>query len=148
MRTARGFWAASFLAGVLVIGVAFLRRMTQFEALRGYIGGLQPGYDTAMVDRVATLAFWGSLAVLALLVVVEALLRPATERRRGTRWAMLILLLCHLAVAIGADPFLALGEAAAYSRVLLGAQLLLAAAALSTTALAGRGEKEIGPHGI
>jgi hypothetical protein len=143
MRLARAFWVASFLVGVLVVAIAFLRRTTQFTDLHVFIRGLQPGYDTAAVDRAATLAFWGSLAALALFLLVEALLRPVTERRTGARWAMVVVLLGHAALAVGADPFIALGEAATYSRLLLGIQLLLAAAALTATALARRGEKQV-----
>src|SRR3954470_3927716 len=65
-RTARVLWAASFVAGALVIAIAVIRRTTQFQDLQKYVAGLAPDASSSTVETASAIAFWGALAALAI----------------------------------------------------------------------------------
>ncbi|WP_286276767.1 hypothetical protein [Naasia aerilata] len=138
LRLSRILWGLSFVAGVLLLAIAFLRRSRQFELLRGFVSDAEPGYDASTVDTAATVAFWGALAALAVFTVAEILLRGPAERRAGVRWVLLLVLVVHGTVALVGEAFVALAEGAVAFRWLLGAQLVLGAAALAAASLRGR----------
>jgi hypothetical protein len=137
-RLSRVLWALSFLAGALLVAIAFLRRSRQFELLRTFISDAEPGYDPGTVDTAATIAFWGALAALAAFTLAELMLRGAAERRAAVRWILLLVVAVHGTAALVGEAFVALAEGAVPFRWLLGAQVLLAVAALAVSALGRR----------
>lgn len=140
ITAARMLWITSFLLGFLAIGVAFLARASQVDELQELIGDLMPGESDSTLERAAGIVYWACVAGIVLVILVEALLlRLVMSRRRGVRWAMLLFLFAHAAVAVVADTFLALGDAGGYLRLLLAAQLLLAGIAAIVALLPGSG---------
>ena len=140
ITASRSLWLVSFVLGFLAIGVAFLARTAQVDELQDLIRDLMPDESDATLERAAQLVFWSCIGALVLVMVVEALLlRLVMNRRRGVRWALVLFLFGHAAVAVAADAFLALGDTGVYLRLLLAAQLLLAALAAIVGLFPGAG---------
>ncbi|NMR31183.1 hypothetical protein [Crystallibacter degradans] len=139
MKATRTLWLLSFLAGFVAIVFAYLSRDARLEWLRALAAELGPDQDSQTLDAVAALAHWGSLGVLVLIIVIEALLlRPMMRQRGWVRWVQLGVLLSHGGAAVLADAVLvAPGGGEDYLRLLLGVQLVLAAAALVISVLPG-----------
>lgn len=139
VKAARSLWIISFAVGLLAAVFVFLARNAQVERLRQLVTDLQPDRNAETLRAVATFVVWGSLGALVLLIVVEALLlRVMMRRHGGARWALLIVLLIHGAVAVLADAIVvAPTDEGVYVRILLGAQLLLAVAGLVVSMLPG-----------
>lgn len=135
-RAARVVWGLSFLAGIVALVVAFLRRTDQFARLRTLIEDTMPGYDAETVDTAATVTFWATFAALAVFLLVELMLRGPAERRAMARWGLLLVLVVHTAVAAAAISFIALDAEGTSTRLLVLAQLVLAALALLLTTIA------------
>lgn len=138
MRTARWVWGLSYLAGIVALFVAFLRRTDQFGRVRSVIDDLDPGRDAETVDRIAAIAFWGTFGALAFFLLLELLLRGRAERKAGARWLLLLVLLVHTSVAVVLVSFVALGAEGTPTAVLVFVELGLAAVALLVTAIAAR----------
>jgi len=140
LRVSRGVWIASFVVGLLAIAFAFLSRNAQFERLRAVITDLEPGQDAATLDSVTAVVFWGTIAALAVVILVEALLVRAVLRRHGAaRWVLLLFLVLHAAVAVIADGFVGMDEEGLVVRIVLAVQLLLAGVALVLALLSRAG---------
>ncbi|MGO4246739.1 hypothetical protein AB4Y87_05940 [Paenarthrobacter sp. RAF54_2] len=144
----RILWVASFIAGIAVVVTSFFARDSHFDRLKGVIAGKLPDGDALAVEGATAVVFLGSLAMLALVVAMEAvLLAVAFKRRSWARWLLAPLILLHAVVTvITADYVVAPGGAGVLSTVLLAVQYVMAAAGLillflpSTTAwlLSGR----------
>lgn len=147
-RLSRSLWLASFVSGIAVVFTGFLGRDAHFERLKGVIQSMVPDGDANSVEGAAAVVFLGSLAMIAVVVAMEAVLLAILFRRRTwPRWALAPLLLLHAVVTvITADYVVAPGNDGVMAMVLLAAQFILAAAGLillflpSTTAwlLSGR----------
>lgn len=140
ITASRSLWITSFVVGFLAIGVAFLARVSQVDELQELIGDLMPGESEDTVERASAIVYWSCVGGIMLIIVLEALLlRLVTNRRRGIRWAMLLFLIVHAAIAVVADAFLSIGDTGIYLRLLLAAQLLLALLAAVVALLPGSG---------
>ncbi|MPV88189.1 hypothetical protein GB882_05865 [Georgenia ruanii] len=129
--TSRTLWLLSFVAGLVAVGFAWVDRTAGQQRLTELVTELDPTRDPASLESLGRLIFWGSLAAVLLVIVVEALLlRTMMGRRAWARIALLVVLVVHAAVMVLADAYLAApGTAGAGVRWPLVAQLLLAAAA-------------------
>jgi hypothetical protein len=141
-------WVASFAAGIAVVLTSFLSRDSHIDNLEGVIAGMVPDGDIQAIEGTTAVVFLGSLAMLALVVAMEAvLLAVAFKRRSWARWLLAPVILLHAVVTVvTSDCVVAPGSDGILSTVLLAAQYVLAAVALvllflpSTTAwlLSGR----------
>ncbi|WP_309074876.1 hypothetical protein [Paenarthrobacter sp.] len=131
-RLSRTLWVASFVAGIAVVVTGFLDRDSHFERLKGVIGGMVPDGDADAIEGATAVVFLGSLAMLALVIAMEAVLLAVLFKRRiWARWALAPLVLLHAVVTvITADFVVAPGGDGVLTIVLLAAQFILAAAAL------------------
>ena len=132
VKVARSLWILSFAVGALLVIIAFLGRDRQLDALRELVVDLDPARDASTLDAVTELAFWGSLAAFAVVILVEAVLLRAVLRGRGrVRWALVLAVVAQVAASLLADAFLlATDEQGLYLRIALIAQLVSACAAL------------------
>lgn len=131
-RLSRTLWVASFVAGIAVVVTGFLGRDSHFERLKALIAGMVPTGDTDAVEGATAVVFLGSLAMLALVVAMEAVLLAVLFKRRiWARWALAPLLLLHAVVTvITADFVVPPGTDGALTTVLLAVQFVLASAGL------------------
>lgn len=131
-RLSRSLWVASFVAGIAVVVFGFLGRDAHFERLKGVIGGMVPDGDAQAVEGSTAVVFLGSLAMIALVVAMEAvLLMVLFKRRVWARWTLAPLVLLHAVVTvITADFVVAPGADGVLPTVLLASQFILAAAGL------------------
>ncbi|MEO3941934.1 hypothetical protein V3C41_12715 [Paenarthrobacter nicotinovorans] len=129
-RLARSLWIAGFAAGIAVVVFGFLDRDAHFERLKGVISGMVADGDAQAVDGATAVVFLGSLAMIALVVAMEAVLLAVLFKRRvWARWALAPLVLLHAVVTvITADFVVAPGADGVLATVLLAAQFILAAA--------------------
>lgn len=155
VKASRLLWLISFAAGLLAVLILFLGRNAQATQLRELIGGLGPDLDADAVETIATIVFWGSLVALLLVIVIEAMIVRVMMHRHGwARWALLVVLMLHGAVAVLADAFVdALGGEGIYIRVLLVTQWALAGAAFIASCFPNAGawfrtEKEAGTDAL
>ena len=145
----RSLWAASFVAGIAVVVISFLARDSHFDRLKGVIAGKLPDGDAPAIEGATGVVFLGSLAMLALVVAMEAvLLAVAFKRRSWARWLLAPMILLHAVVTvITANYVVAPGSDGVLSTVLLAVQYVLAAAGLillflpSTTAWLNSGRR-------
>ncbi|UXM90851.1 hypothetical protein [Paenarthrobacter sp. JL.01a] len=147
-RLSRSLWVASFLAGIAVVVTGFLGRDTHFERLKGVIQSMVPDGDAKAVEGATAVVFLGSLALIAAVVAVEAVLLAVLFRRRTwPRWVLAPVVLLHAVVTVMTVDYVAApGADGVMATVLLAIQFVLAAAGLvllflpSTTAwlLTGR----------
>ncbi|HXF03061.1 MAG TPA: hypothetical protein VN601_08730 [Arthrobacter sp.] len=118
---------------------AFFARDAILEHVRGLINGLERGDDQETVEALAVVVFWGTLGLLALVILIEAALLVVLLRRHGkVRFVLLAMLFVHGVVTLIADAFLAApGNQELGIRVLLVLQLALAGAAVIASVLHG-----------
>jgi hypothetical protein len=122
----------SFVAGLAVVVTSFLTREARLQRLRTVVDQMAPGGGADAVTTSAGIVFWGSLGAILLVVLVEAAALGLVMRRQAwARWALIPLLLGHLAAVWVAAAFLADGSATNYVVQLWAAQLLLASAGLA-----------------
>jgi len=127
VRTSRLLWIGSFIAGLVVVGIAVLHREAHSEQLTALVEGIAPGRAEETLESVATVVFVAALVALGVVITVQALLLRAMMRHHGSsRMLMLALLPVHVFVAVLADTFLALGPEGIYLRGLLVLQFALA----------------------
>jgi membrane protease YdiL (CAAX protease family) len=101
VRTIRSFLVLSFVLGGITIAFAAVNRTTQVEELRSAIADSIPTMAAETRDIVSAALYLGTLASLAVIVLVEALLlRAIIRRRRGARWGLLVAVIVHLAIAV------------------------------------------------
>ncbi|MHA7209801.1 hypothetical protein [Arthrobacter sp. MDT1-65] len=132
LRMAAGIWLASLAAGVAALVIAFLDRETFLANLQDTALSLESGVATEDAEMVATIAFWGSLGALAVVLLVTGLLVRTLLRGRGwTRWALLAVLVLDAGAVLLVQAFLGT-DAAGFQPVphLAMAHLVLAAVAL------------------
>ena len=131
-RLSRTLWVASFVSGIAVVVFGFLGRDASFERLKGVISGMVPEGDAQSVEGATAVVFLGSLAMIALVVAMEAVLLAVLFKRRvWARWTLAPLVLLHAVVTvITADFVVAPGADGVLTTVLLAAQFILAAAGL------------------
>ncbi len=131
-RLSRSLWVASFVAGIAVVVLSFLGRDAHFERLKGVIGGMVPDGDAQAVEGATAVVFLGSLAMIALVVAMEAVLLAILFKRRvWARWTLAPLVLLHAVVTvITADFVVAPDPDGVLATVLLASQFILAAAGL------------------
>ena len=128
----RWLWVASFVAGIAVVVTTFLARDSHLDRLKGVIANKLPDGDAQAIEGATAVVFLGSLAMLALVVAMEAvLLAVAFKRRSWARWLLAPVALLHAVVTvITADFVVAPGGEGVLSTVLLAVQYVLAAAGL------------------
>ncbi|MCU1516920.1 MAG: hypothetical protein JWQ75_1641 [Pseudarthrobacter sp.] len=128
LRLARTLWLFSFVAGLAVLVGSFLTRDSHLERLRAVVDRMAPGGDADALTVSSAIVFWGSLATLLLLVLLEAAALAVVAGRQGwARWVLIPLVLGHAGVLVVAAEFLVPeGDAGSYVWLLWGAQLLLA----------------------
>jgi hypothetical protein len=139
VRRVRFLWILSFASGLIAGIFAFFARDEILEHVRGLINGLERGDDQQTVEALAVVVFWGTLGMLALVILIEAVLLGVLMRRHGkVRFVLLAMLLVNGAVTLLADAFLAApGDQELGIRVLLVLQLVLAGAAVVASVLGG-----------
>jgi hypothetical protein len=132
VKAARTLWIISFAAGLIAMLFAFVARDEQLTRLRELITSLAPERDAATLSALASLVFWGTLALVVLLIAVEAiLLRVMMRGRGGARWALMVTLIISAGALVIADALvIPPGDDGLYLRVCLVAQLTLAGAGL------------------
>ena len=132
VKLARTLWLVSFAAGSIAILFAFVSRDEQLSRLRDLVTQLAPERDAETLAALASLVFWGTLGLVALVIVIEAiLLRVMMRGHGGARWALMFILFVNAAVSLIADAFVILpGEEGLYLRICLVGQLTLAGGGL------------------
>jgi hypothetical protein len=142
VKRVRFLWILSFASGLIAGIFAFFARDSVLEHVRGLINGLERGDDQETVEALAVVVFWGTLGMLALVILIEAVLLVVLMRRHGkVRFVLLAMLLVHGVVTLVADAFLAApGDQELGIRVLLVIQLVLAGAAVIASVLHGAGQ--------
>src|SRR5918996_2239161 len=70
VRSARALWHTSFVAGGAVLLWQFLSRETHLERLRAIANDAASGNDVPAQQTAAGLVFWGSLGMLALVILL------------------------------------------------------------------------------
>ncbi|MHA6694992.1 hypothetical protein [Homoserinimonas sp. A520] len=132
VKAARTLWLVSFAAGFIVILFTFVSRDDQLERLRELVTDLAPERDSETLTALASLVFWGTLGLLVLVIVIEAIaLRAMMRGHGGARWALMLILFANAGVLLIADALLiAPGEEGLYLRISLVAELALAGAGL------------------
>lgn len=127
-NNARTLWLLSFVSGLAVLAGSFLTRDSHLERLRTVVQDMAPGGDADAVTTATGIVFWGSLAALLLVILLEAALLAVVMGRQGwARWVLLLLLAGHVPVlAVTASFLVPEGESGSYVVLLWGLQLLLA----------------------
>ncbi len=136
----RSLWIAGFLSGLIALGIVFYGRDGVLDGLQDRIGDLAPDESDDTLERVAGVVYWSTMSAMLVVIITEWVLVGRMMRRRGgARWALLLVLVVHAAVALLADAFLGLGDLGAYLRLLFWAQLLLSGVALIVSLLPAAG---------
>jgi hypothetical protein len=132
VRAARTLWIISFAAGLIAMLFAFVARDDQLKRLRELTTDLAPERDAETLSALASLVFWGTLALVVLVIVIEAiLLRVMVRGHGGARWALMFTLFVNAGALLIADALvIPPGDDGLYLRVCLIAQLTLAGAGL------------------
>ena len=127
IRNARNLWLVGFVAGLAVLVGSFLTRDSHLERLRAVVEQMAPGGDAEAVTTATGVVFWGSLAAVLLVILLEAAMLGVVMARHGwARWALIPLLAGHVVVLLVAAAFLVPdGDAGSYVVLLWGLQLLL-----------------------
>jgi hypothetical protein len=139
VRASRTLWLTSFASGSIAILFAFVARDEQLGRLRDLLTGLAPDRDPDTLGALAVLVFWGTLGLLALVIVSEAVVVHVMMRRHGgARWALMFILFINAGAALVVDAFVIVpGDEGLYLRICLLAQLSLAGAGLVVSLLPG-----------
>ncbi len=124
-------WLLGSVVGVAALVFAYLDRDAHLARLRETAAGIDAGADAARLDQVAAIAFWGTLALFAVVLVAEALLaRPLVRGRGGVRWVLLVMLALNVGAVLLVVAFLGEDSAGFQPTAhLAGVQLALAALA-------------------
>lgn len=132
VRTSRTLWILSFIAGSAVLLGSYVARDSNLQRLRGVVAGMAAGSDAGSVGTAAEIVFWGSIAALLLVTLLEAaVLSMLMGRRIWARWTLVPLLATHVLLLLPASAFLVPGGAAgSYVVMLWAAGVALAFAGL------------------
>ncbi|WP_434992962.1 hypothetical protein [Arthrobacter sp. Ld5] len=131
VRFVGALWLMGAVVGGAALVFAVLERELHLADLRETAAGLDPAADAARLDQVAALSFWGTLAVFAVVLVIEALLaRPLLRGVGAVRWLLLVMLALDAGAVLLMFAFLGDGSTAFQPAVhLAGVQLAVAALA-------------------
>lgn len=131
VRFVGALWLMGAAVGAAALVFAYLDRDTHLAALRETAAGVDAAADAARLDQVAAISFWGTLALFAVVLVVEALLaRPLVRGAGVVRWALLVMLVLNAGAVLLVFAFLGDGSADFQPTVhLAGVQLAVAALA-------------------
>jgi hypothetical protein len=106
------------------------------DRLREAAAGVGTGRDPSTLDTVTSIAWWSGLGGLLAVIAIEAFLLAVLLRRRGwPRWVLLAVLPVHLGVMAVAASILAPPGAETHLVLLLAAQAVLGAAAVTASLL-------------
>ncbi|MDJ0455699.1 hypothetical protein PUN71_000605 [Arthrobacter sp. NQ7] len=132
VRTSRTLWILSFIAGSAVLLGSYVARDSNLQRLRGVVADMAAGSDAGSVGTAAEIVFWGSIAALLLVTLLEAaVLSMLMGRRIWARWTLVPLLATHVLLLLPASAFLVPGGAAgSYVVMLWAAGVALAFAGL------------------
>ena len=132
VRTSRTLWILSFIAGLAVLLGSYVARDSNLQRLRGVVADMAAGSDAGSVGTAAEIVFWGSIAALLLVTLLEAaVLSMLMGRRIWARWTLVPLLATHVLLLLLASAFLVPGGAAgSYVVMLWAAGVALAFAGL------------------
>ncbi|MEW1810378.1 hypothetical protein AB0284_06690 [Pseudarthrobacter phenanthrenivorans] len=132
VRTSRTLWILSFIAGLAVLLGSYVARDSNLQRLRGVVADMAAGSDAGSVGTAAEIVFWGSIAALLLVTLLEAaVLSMLMGRRIWARWTLVPLLATHVLLLLPASAFLVPGGAAgSYVVMLWAAGVALAFAGL------------------
>lgn len=132
VRTSRTLWILSFIAGLAVLLGSYVARDSNLQRLRGVVADMAAGSDAGSVGTAAEIVFWGSIAALLLVTLLEAaVLSMLMGRRIWARWTLFPLLATHVLLLLLASAFLVPGGAAgSYVVMLWAAGVALAFAGL------------------
>lgn len=135
VRAAGRFWSAAVLAGLAAVVVAILDREAQLRHVRETAADIAAATGGTDVEAVVQLAFWGTLGLLVIVFLVQAILTSALLRGVGwTRWVLLGFLALNLGALVPAAGFLT-RDSLTGTALLLPLQAVLAVVALICTFL-------------
>src|SRR5690606_33072557 len=128
VKVARTLWIVSFASGSIAMLFGFVARDEQLERLRELVTELAPERHPDTLAALASLVFWGTLGLVALVIVVQAILLHGMMRGHGgVRWVLLFTLIVSAGIAVVADAVvIPPGDEGLYLRICLVAQLVLA----------------------
>lgn len=107
MRLAQFFWVVSFLVGTSCIFIVYLVRDRQLEWLRELVREMSLNIEPESLDSVTGLVFWVSLGAVSLVILIEVVFVSVLMLARNwARWALVVVLLLHLGVAVLAGALL------------------------------------------
>ena len=126
VKWARTLWLLSFAAGSIALLFAFVSREQQLNRLRELVTELAPERDAETLAALASLVFWGTLALVTLIIVIQAiLLRAMVRGHGGARWALMFSLFIGAAISLIADAVaIPPGDDGLYLRICLVVQLV------------------------
>lgn len=134
--------AARLLSLGAVIGLAsvvfrVLNQDTQLTYLRRTAGGVESGVPQSEIELVALVAFWGTIGLLVIVFLIQAILIGPLQRGKGwVRWVLLGLLVPNLLGLLLASAFLSDDTPGLQlTPLLLIAQVVLAVVAVLTMLL-------------
>lgn len=124
---ARALWFASFAFNAVGVLIAFLSYDAIRTQLRETLLRVAPNYDETSIEGLVDTIFWSSLAILGIVLVLEAvLLGFIMNRRGGARWLQLPVLVVHAGAVLVGSAFLAVSELGVLVEPLLISGFLLA----------------------
>lgn len=114
VRYVGALWLMGGVLGVAALVVAYLDRDTHLAGLRETAASIDGAADATRLDQVASIALWGTLALFALVVVVEVvevlLVRPLMRGVGRVRWALLVALVLDAGAVLLVFAFLGDGS--------------------------------------
>ncbi|WP_247828486.1 hypothetical protein [Arthrobacter antioxidans] len=131
VRSVGALWLMGVVVGGAALVTGYLDRDAHLAGLRETAAGIDGAADPARLDQVAAIALWGTLALFAVVLVVEGLLvRPLLRGVGGVRWVLLVMLALDAGAVLLVFALLGDGSAGFQPTVhLAGLQLAVAALA-------------------
>jgi len=138
VKAGRVLWLVSFVLGGAAVFISFLSGETLIAELTEVLSRLAPRYDAGEVTALVDVIYWSCLGGLGLIIAIEAIiLAMLLNRRGGTRWVQLPVLVIHAGAVLVGSAFLAIGDWGDLIALLLVAGLLLAFAGWVSTLFPG-----------
>ncbi|MBT2587062.1 hypothetical protein [Arthrobacter sp. ISL-95] len=107
MRLAQFLWVVSFLVGAGCIFIVYFVRESQLDWLRELVREASLDTSPETLDTITGLVFWASLGAVSLVILIEVfLVSTVMHARNWARWALVGVMLLHLAVTVLAGAFL------------------------------------------
>jgi hypothetical protein len=121
----------SVVIGLAAMVYRVVNQDGQLAYLRRTAGGMEGTVGQSDVDTVALIAFWGTIGLLVIVFLVQAILIGPLKRGVGwARWVLLGLLVPNLAGVVLASAFLTDDSGLQLTPLLLIAQVVLAVLAI------------------